>query len=46
MYFEECSIEEIAKRMGWTKAGTKMRAMRARGKLKKIAEKEKFLEKF
>ncbi len=46
MYFEECSIEEIAKRMGWTKAGTKMRAMRARGKLKKIAEKEKFSEKF
>jgi len=46
MYFEECSIEEIAERMSWTKAGTKMRAMRARGKLKKIAEKEKFSEKF
>ena len=46
MYFEDCSIEEIARRMSWTKAGTKMRAMRARGKLKKIAEKEKFLEKF
>jgi RNA polymerase sigma-70 factor (ECF subfamily) len=46
MYFEECSIEEIAKRTGWTKAGTKMRAMRARGKLKKLAEKENFSEKF
>jgi RNA polymerase sigma-70 factor, ECF subfamily len=46
MYFEDCSIEEIARRMSWTKAGTKMRAMRARVKLKKIAEKENFLEKF
>jgi RNA polymerase sigma-70 factor (ECF subfamily) len=46
MYFEDCSIEEIARRMGWTRAGTKMRAMRARGKLKKIAEKEKFSERF
>lgn len=46
MYFEECSIEEIAQRMGWTNAGTKMRAMRARGKLKKLAEKMKFSEKF
>ena len=46
MYLEGCSIEEIAVRMGWTRAGTKMRAMRARGKLKKIAEKEKFLERY
>lgn len=46
MYFEDCSIEDIAHRMGWTRAGTKMRAMRARGKLKKIAEKEKFSERF
>lgn len=46
MYFENCSIEEIAQRMGWTRAGTKMRAMRARGKLKKIADKEKFSERF
>ncbi|MEN6386881.1 MAG: RNA polymerase sigma factor [Phycisphaerales bacterium] len=46
MYFEDCSIEEIARRVGWTRAGTKMRAMRARGKLKKIAEKEKFSERF
>jgi RNA polymerase sigma-70 factor (ECF subfamily) len=46
MYFEDCSIENIAQRMGWTRAGTKMRAMRARAKLKKIAEKEKFSERF
>ncbi len=46
MYFEDCSIEEIAQRMGWTRAGTKMRAMRARTKLKKNAEKEKFSERF
>jgi RNA polymerase sigma-70 factor (ECF subfamily) len=45
MYFEDCPIREIAERMGWTGAGTKMRAMRARRKLKKIAEKEKILEK-
>jgi RNA polymerase sigma-70 factor (ECF subfamily) len=45
MYFEDCTIKEIAERMGWTGAGTKMRAMRARRKLKKIAEKEKILEK-
>jgi RNA polymerase sigma-70 factor, ECF subfamily len=46
MYFEDCSMEEIAKRMGWTTAGTKMRAMRAREKLKKLAEKENFSEKY
>ena len=45
MYLEDCSIKDIAERMGWTTAGTKMRAMRARRKLKKIAEKEKILEK-
>ncbi len=45
MYFEDCSIKEIADRMGWTVAGTKMRAMRARNKIKKLAEKEKILEK-
>lgn len=45
MYLEDCSIKDIAERMGWTVTGTKMRAMRARNKLKKIAEKEKILEK-
>jgi RNA polymerase sigma-70 factor (ECF subfamily) len=45
MYFEDCSIKEIAQRMGWTQAAVKMRALRARKKLKKTAEKEKILEK-
>ena len=45
MHLEDCPIKEIAQRMAWTIAGTKMRAMRARKKLKKIAEKEKILEK-
>lgn len=45
MYLEDCPISQIAERMGWTVAGTKMRAMRARKKLQKIAEKEKILEK-
>lgn len=45
MYFENCSIKEIATRMGWTRPAVKMRAMRARNKIKKIAEKEKLLEK-
>lgn len=45
MYFEDCTVREIAERTGWTRAGVKMRAMRARKKLKKIAEREKILEK-
>jgi RNA polymerase sigma-70 factor (ECF subfamily) len=45
IYLEDCPIKDIAYRMSWTIAGTKMRAMRARRKLKKIAEKEKILEK-
>jgi RNA polymerase sigma-70 factor, ECF subfamily len=45
MYFEDCTIKDVAQRMAWTSAGTKMRAMRARRKLKKIAEKENILEK-
>jgi RNA polymerase sigma-70 factor (ECF subfamily) len=45
MYFEDCSIKEIAQRMGWTQAAVKMRALRARKKIKKIAEKENLLEK-
>jgi RNA polymerase sigma-70 factor (ECF subfamily) len=45
MYFEDCTIKEIAERMGWTGAAVKMRALRARKKIKKIAEKEKILEK-
>jgi RNA polymerase sigma-70 factor (ECF subfamily) len=45
MYFEQCSTKEIAARMGWTRATVKMRALRARKKLKKIAESENLLEK-
>ena len=44
MYFEECSTEQIAERAGWTRAMVKMRAMRARRKLRKIIEDEKLLE--
>jgi RNA polymerase sigma-70 factor (ECF subfamily) len=45
MYFEQCSTKEIAERMGWTRAMVKMRAFRARRKLKTIAETEDLLEK-
>ncbi len=45
MYFEDCPIKEIAQRMGWTQAAVKMRALRARKKIKKIVEKENLLEK-
>jgi len=38
MYFEECDTREIAKRTGWNRAMVKMRLMRARRKLKVIAE--------
>ena len=45
MYFEQCSTREIAARMGWSRAMVKMRALRARKKLKTIAERENLLEK-
>jgi len=45
MYFEQCGTKEIAARMGWTRAMVKMRALRARKKLKAIAESENLLEK-
>lgn len=45
MYFDDCSVKEIASRMGWTHGAAKMRLMRARNKMKKIAEKEKIWEK-
>ncbi len=45
MYFEQCSTKDIAQRMGWTRAMVKMRAHRARKKLKTIAESENLLEK-
>lgn len=45
MYFENYSIEEVSKQTGWTRSAIKSRAMRARKKIKGIAEKEKLLEK-
>ena len=44
MYFDECSTRDIAERMGWTRAMVKMRASRARRKLKSIAEQQGLLE--
>jgi len=45
IYFEQCSTKEIAARMGWSRAMIKMRALRARKKLRTIAESENLLEK-
>jgi len=45
LHIEECGTEEIAERMGWTRAMVKMRAYRARKKIRDIAEREKLLEK-
>jgi len=39
-YFEQCSMQEIADRMGWNEAMVKMRAHRAKKRLKKIAERD------
>lgn len=38
MYFEECSVKEIAARMGWSQSLVKVRAYRARRRLKHILE--------
>ena len=45
MYFEQKSTREIAEMMGWNRAMVKMRALRARKKIKSIAERENLLEK-
>jgi RNA polymerase sigma factor (sigma-70 family) len=45
MYFEQHSTRQIAEMMGWNRAMVKMRALRARKKLKTIAERENLLEK-
>jgi RNA polymerase sigma-70 factor (ECF subfamily) len=45
MYFEECSTQDIAERIGWTRAKVKTQALRARRKMKEIAEREHLLEK-
>ena len=44
MYFEDCTISEIARRTGWSQGMIKMRAHRARKKLRKIAEQDNLLE--
>jgi RNA polymerase sigma-70 factor, ECF subfamily len=46
MYFEEASIEEIARRSGWNKAMVKMRAHRARKRLKRMIEERNMQEIF
>ena len=45
MYFEDCSTEQIAQRMSWTRGMVKMRALRARKKVKALAEQLGLLEK-
>ena len=45
MYFEECGTQEIAERIGWSRAKVKTQALRARRKMKEIAEREHLLEK-
>lgn len=45
MYFENLTTQEIAEQTGATRAMVKMRAMRARRRLKGIAERENLLEK-
>jgi RNA polymerase sigma factor (sigma-70 family) len=45
LYFEECGTKEIAERMGWSRAKVKTQALRARRKIKEIAERECLLEK-
>lgn len=44
LYFDKCSTEQIADRMGWSRAMVKMRAYRARAKLRTIVENEHLLE--
>jgi RNA polymerase sigma-70 factor (ECF subfamily) len=45
LYFEDCGTQEIAERMRWTRAKVKTQALRARRKMKEIAEREHLLEK-
>ena len=44
-YFDACSMKEIAERMGWNEAMVKMRAYRARNKLRTIARRRGLVEK-
>jgi RNA polymerase sigma-70 factor (ECF subfamily) len=43
-YFDQCSVKDIADRMGWSEGKVKMRAHRARKQLKEIARREKLFE--
>lgn len=45
LYFDRCGTQEIAERMGWSRAKVKTQALRARRKMKEIAEREHLLEK-
>jgi RNA polymerase sigma-70 factor, ECF subfamily len=42
MYFQECTTQQIAQQTRWSKAAVKMRAMRARNKLKKLLQNQGF----
>ncbi len=44
MYLDGCSVEDVAQRMGWSRGAVKMKAYRARKKLKEIAENNRLLE--
>jgi DNA-directed RNA polymerase specialized sigma24 family protein len=44
MYFEDCSMKEIARRTGWNETLVKMRAYRARKRLKRIIEQNRMTE--
>jgi RNA polymerase sigma factor (sigma-70 family) len=46
MYFEECDTRQIAERTGWNRAMVKMRLVRARRKLRVIAEASEFSQYF
>ena len=44
MYFDNCNVRQVAERTGWSRPMVKMRAYRARRRLKAIAEREHLLE--
>jgi RNA polymerase sigma-70 factor (ECF subfamily) len=46
IYIEGCNAKEVADRMGWNEGVVRMRAHRAKRKLKEIAEKHHLLERY
>ena len=44
MYLEDCGHREIAERMGWNAAAVAMRVLRAKRRLRKIGQSEKWRE--